>query len=137
MIMDFEAAYEVKYFYQRFDKQQSSVTIQEGKIRLSGASRAICCGWDRFLSLIRPLAVLYRHPLPVPYNAPVNERKKNWIFLKMSFLWKFDQDRILDRDLPILGGENNQKKDQFYLYLYGLENLEIKDEEERYFKSSN
>ena len=48
MIMDFEAAYEVKYFYQRFDKQQSSVTIQEGKIRLSGASRAICCGWDRF-----------------------------------------------------------------------------------------
>ena len=55
----------------------------------------------------------------------------------MSFLWKFDQDRILDRDLPILGGENNQKKDQFYLYLYGLENLEIKDEEERYFKSSN
>ena len=40
-MMDFEAAYEVKYFYQRFDKQQSSVTIQEGKIRLSGASCAI------------------------------------------------------------------------------------------------
>ena len=55
----------------------------------------------------------------------------------MIFPWKFDQDRILDRDLPLLGGENNQKKDQFYLYLYGLENIEIKDEEERYFKFSN
>lgn len=32
-------------------------------------------------------------------------------------------------DLPLIDGVNNQKKDQFYLYLYDMQDILVKDEE--------
>jgi len=69
MIMDYESAYEVKYSYERKDKQQSSITIQ------------------------------------------------------------FEQTHIAELDLPLLNGVNSQGKDQFFLYLYNMEDIVVKDEE--------